>query len=136
MIRVVRSSVLLKQSQKYASSAVYHPPTLTNIPKRWNSLPQPLKEEIQEYLDWQMKGDWQEMTPEEKQAGYYISYGTWGPRSKATQKDTNSNQQINIPYLVIRGLFNVALFSAVGVAMVNLKRDKQTRSADDNGIIA
>lgn len=80
-----------------------------------------------------MKGDWQEMSLMEKQGAYYIGYGKWGPRSKTTKDSRNSrnssNQQINIPYLTIRGLFNLALFSAVGVAVINWKRDKEVRDA-------
>lgn len=124
---------LIKQFQRYTSS-VYHPPSLTNIPQRWESLPLPLKEEMQEYIDWQMKGAWQEMPLLEKQAAYYISYGTWGPRSKTTEDPLQSSkQQINIPYLTIRGLFNLALFSAVGVAMINWKKDKEVRHGVPSG---
>lgn len=119
-------------TQQYrALSDVYHPPSLINIPQRWRSLPQPLQREIQEYLDWQMTGDWNRMSREEMQSAYYVSYGSWGPRARYKgpigrgAETTGSNQQINIPYLVIRALFNLALFSAVGVAMVNVKRDKK-----------
>lgn len=131
-----RTKVIRQCSYRYVSdhSVIYHPPSLKNIPTRWSSLSIPLREEIQEYLDWQMTGDWRDMTTDEKQSIYYISYGAWGPRAKHTpnKEKTSTNQvnnihnkQISIPYLVIRGLFNLVLFSAVGVSILNLKKDKQ-----------
>lgn len=115
-------------SIRMLSAQTYHPPNLSNLPTRWNSLDPPLKEEIQEYLDWQMRGDWRDMSRDELKSAYHIGYGPWGPRSKFQTKDRTGQTDINIPYLVIRGLFNIALFSAVGVAMVNINRDKQNKN--------
>ena len=131
---IFRTKIIQKCSKRYINDnyVIYHPPSLKNIPRRWNNLSTSIKEEIQEYLDWQMTGDWRDMTIEEKKCVYYISYGSWGPRStgipskdKAYSNSNNSNEQMNIPYLVIRGLFNLVLFSALGVCIINLQKDKQ-----------
>lgn len=78
----------------------------------------PLKEEIVEYLTWRMEDDWRMMTMKETEAAYFISYGNWGPRSPSGQG------QVSPTYLIWKGLFNVILFLALGVSIINLKRDK------------
>ncbi|KAK5781332.1 hypothetical protein RI543_001173 [Arxiozyma heterogenica] len=136
-----KTKIMRQWSYRYISgnSVIYHPPSLKNIPTKWNQLSIPLKEEIQEYLDWQMTGDWRDMSANEKQSIYYISYGSWGPRGNQILNikriftnfgNNNNGTQVNISYLVIRGLFNLALVSAVGVSILNLKKDKQLKDKE------
>lgn len=82
-----------------------------------------VKEEIVEYLTWSMEGDWKKMALKEVQASYYVSYGEWGPRSSAGDVQTSPT------FLIWKSLFNVILFLALGVSVLNLKRDKSVQSA-------
>ncbi|QLL33051.1 hypothetical protein HG536_0D05720 [Torulaspora globosa] len=97
----------------------YIPPKLDELSKRWPEMSGPLKEEIVEYLTWRMEDSWKTMPREEIKAAYFISYGPWGPRSPSGQG------QLSPAFLVWKGLFNAILFLALGVSIVNLKRDKE-----------
>lgn len=47
---------------------------------RWNSLPKEDQTLLIDELKARMELPWQELTPSEKKAAYYISFGEWGPR--------------------------------------------------------
>lgn len=104
---------------RFLSGIAYTPPKLDNLSQRWSGINAPLKEEIVEYLTWRMEDSWKGMSPKEVEAAYFISYGPWGPRSASGQG------QVSPTFLIWKGLFNVILFMALGVSIVNLKRDKE-----------
>ena len=60
--------------------------TIADLNKRWESLPTTDQEEIISQLNERQKLNWKELTPEEKKAAWYISYGEWGPRRPVHQK--------------------------------------------------
>jgi len=55
-------------------------PTLRKLENRWEKMPEDDKNEIITALAERQKADWHELTPLEKKASWYISYGEWGPR--------------------------------------------------------
>lgn len=89
-----------------------------DLSKKWPKMNPLLKEEIIEYLEWKMEGDWKLVPKEEVRAMHYLSYGDWGPRSPSGQTPTSPT------FLIWKGLFNTILFLALGVSIINLKRDK------------
>ncbi|ODV57953.1 cytochrome c oxidase subunit Vb, partial [Ascoidea rubescens DSM 1968] len=60
--------------------------TVADLNKRWEGLPSSDQEEIILQLNERQKLNWKELTPEEKKAAWYISYGEWGPRRPVHQK--------------------------------------------------
>lgn len=55
-------------------------PTLRKLDTRWEKLTEEDRDEIIDALAERQKGDWKQLTPLEKKAAWYISYGEWGPR--------------------------------------------------------
>lgn len=108
---------------KWLSSITYTPPDLADLPKRWPKISPPVKEEIIEYLTWRMEDDWRHIPFKEIRASYFVSYGEWGPRSSA------GDAQVSPTFLIHKGLFNALLFIALGVSVLNIKRDKSVDSA-------
>ncbi|CCC68724.1 hypothetical protein NCAS_0B06400 [Naumovozyma castellii] len=51
-----------------------------DINKRWETMPNTEQEELVAKLTERQKLPWKELTQNEKQAAWYISYGEWGPR--------------------------------------------------------
>ncbi|CAM0137866.1 Cytochrome c oxidase subunit 5B, mitochondrial [Umbelopsis sp. WA50703] len=56
-----------------------------NIESRWKSLSQTEQNTIAKQLEEAQKGDWKQLSLEEKKAAYYISFGPHGPREPLTQ---------------------------------------------------
>ncbi|CDO57337.1 similar to Saccharomyces cerevisiae YNL052W COX5A Subunit Va of cytochrome c oxidase, which is the terminal member of the mitochondrial inner membrane electron transport chain [Geotrichum candidum] len=55
-------------------------PTIINLESRWEKMTSEEQEDIISQLAERQKGPWNELTPNEKRAAWYISYGSWGPR--------------------------------------------------------
>ncbi|KAJ3305275.1 hypothetical protein HDV03_001873 [Kappamyces sp. JEL0829] len=53
----------------------------TNIEARWSKLPLAEQGALADRLGELQKGDWKDMSMEEKRAAYYIAYGGYGPRT-------------------------------------------------------
>lgn len=53
---------------------------LGNIESRWEKMSEAERDEMTNALSERQKADWRTLTPLEKQASWYISYGSWGPR--------------------------------------------------------
>ncbi|CCE63348.1 hypothetical protein TPHA_0E02560 [Tetrapisispora phaffii CBS 4417] len=97
---------------------VYTPPNLGTVIADWSKLKYDLKEEIKEYLIWKMEGDWHNMSKEEMQVIYFLSYGKYGPRS-------NESTEYNNPlYLILKSTFSVILFGSVVLSAINIKQDR------------
>ncbi|CAR31062.1 hypothetical protein ZYGR_0P03680 [Zygosaccharomyces rouxii] len=109
-------------ARRSASSLSYTPPSMVDLPSRWSTMNPQLQEEITEYLTWKMEDSWKLMTVDELKASYYISYGQWGPRGK-------TDIQLTPTMLIWKGLFSTLLFTALGVSLINLKRDKHMDKA-------
>lgn len=54
---------------------------VNQLEARWETLPQADQSALINDLKERMKISWGELTPAEKKAAYYISYGEWGPRA-------------------------------------------------------
>ncbi|KAG7696041.1 hypothetical protein KL951_003566 [Ogataea haglerorum] len=54
--------------------------TVSNIQLRWEKLPEEDRKEVIEALAERQKLPWTQLTPEEKKAAFYVSFGEWGPR--------------------------------------------------------
>ncbi|KAK9473362.1 cytochrome c oxidase subunit IV-domain-containing protein, partial [Dipodascopsis tothii] len=86
---MLRTSIL--RSTRAAAPAVARPmaarhahavstPVLADLESRWEGLPVTEQVDITKQLWDRQKGPWTELTPAEKRASFYISYGEWGPR--------------------------------------------------------
>lgn len=53
---------------------------VNKLDTRWESLPKQDQTALIDELKTRMELPWQELTPAEKKAAYYISFGEWGPR--------------------------------------------------------
>ncbi|KAI3407148.1 cox5 [Candida oxycetoniae] len=70
------NSTVAKSTASRALSNAY----IGKIESRWTSLPKEDQQTLIEELKARMELPWQELTPAEKKAAYYISFGEWGPR--------------------------------------------------------
>lgn len=84
-----------------ASTHAISNPTLANIEKRWEGMPQTEQAELWMALRDRMKGNWAELTLQEKKAAYWIAFGPHGPRAMPPPDEGR----------------RVALYTAVGVAV-------------------
>lgn len=91
---------------RFASTHAISNPTLRQIPTRWESMPEDEREEIISLLAERQKGPWSELTPLEKQAAWYISYGTWGPRRPVLAKGSAS--------IIVKGVL-IGVAAAFGI---------------------
>ncbi|KAL7624527.1 Cytochrome c oxidase subunit 5B, mitochondrial [Parahypoxylon ruwenzoriense] len=64
-----------------ASTHAISNPTLANIEKRWEGMPQTEQAELWMSLRDRMKENWVELTLQEKKAAYWIAFGPHGPRA-------------------------------------------------------
>ncbi|KAK7921309.1 cytochrome c oxidase polypeptide 5 [Apiospora marii] len=89
MMRTSASSLLragaraspLRVQRAAASTHAISNPTLANIEKRWEGMPQTEQAELWMALRDRMKGNWAELTVQEKKAAYWIAFGAHGPRA-------------------------------------------------------
>lgn len=68
------------QTRAFATSSASNP-TIAALESRWTRLPEAEQGAIADTLLEKQKGDWKQMTLEEKRAAYYIAYGNYGPRA-------------------------------------------------------
>ncbi|KAI1201580.1 cytochrome c oxidase subunit IV family [Nemania serpens] len=66
-----------------ASTHAISKPMLANIEKRWEGMPPTEQAELWMALRDRMKGNWAELTLQEKKAAYWIAFGPHGPRARA-----------------------------------------------------
>ncbi|KAM3160389.1 hypothetical protein ACU8KH_04517 [Lachancea thermotolerans] len=106
------------------SHTSYEPPRIDDLTgEKWIKLEKDVKEEIMEYLDWKMEGDWREMSADERRASYFVSFGQWGPRAKPGSKE--AQLQMTGAEIILRGVFSGVLFMAVAVSFMNYQNDKR-----------
>ncbi|CCE82397.1 Piso0_002122 [Millerozyma farinosa CBS 7064] len=74
-LAVRHQSTVAKSVPKPLSNAY-----ISHLETRWEGLPKDDQAVLIEELKLRMQGPWQELTPAEKKAAYYISFGEWGPR--------------------------------------------------------
>ena len=78
--RTLNSRLVGLNSIRLASTQAISNATIMDINKRWETMPNTEQEELVAKLTERQKLPWKELTQNEKQAAWYISYGEWGPR--------------------------------------------------------
>ncbi|KAJ3128275.1 Cytochrome c oxidase subunit 5A [Nowakowskiella sp. JEL0407] len=63
-----------------SASTSLSPASIQGIESRWTKLPEAEQGAIADYLAEAEKGDWKNMTLEQKRAAYFIAYGKYGAR--------------------------------------------------------
>ncbi|OAA44343.1 cytochrome c oxidase polypeptide V precursor [Metarhizium rileyi] len=89
MLRTPASSLLRKGlvrsvpavASRASSTQALSNPTLKNIEKRWEGMPLQEQADLWMALRDRMKGNWNELTLQEKKAAYWIAFGPHGPRA-------------------------------------------------------
>ena len=59
---------------------------IIDLPERWETMSANEQQALVSQLAERQKLPWKELTNDEKQAAWYISYGEWGPRRPVLQK--------------------------------------------------
>lgn len=110
------------------SSRAYEPPKIEGLnSEKWLEMKNDVKEEIIEYLDWKMGDDWKQLSPVDKKASYFVSYGEWGPRAKPGSKA--AQMQLSGAEIILRGVFSGILFTAVAVSVINYQTDRKVQES-------
>ncbi|KID80559.1 Cytochrome c oxidase subunit 5 [Metarhizium brunneum] len=89
MLRTPASNLLRKglvrsvpaAASRASSTHAISNPTLKNIEKRWEGMPLQEQADLWMALRDRMKGNWNELTLQEKKAAYWIAFGPHGPRA-------------------------------------------------------
>lgn len=68
-------------ASRASSTHAISKPTLANIEKRWEGMPLQEQADLWMALRDRMKGDWNDLTIQEKKAAYWIAFGPHGPRA-------------------------------------------------------
>ncbi|KAI1381320.1 cytochrome c oxidase subunit IV [Hypoxylon crocopeplum] len=79
-LRASRTATMVPRAA--ASTHAISKPTLANIEKRWEGMPQTEQAELWMSLRDRMKENWDELTFQEKKAAYWIAFGPHGPRAQ------------------------------------------------------
>ncbi|CDZ98270.1 Cytochrome c oxidase, subunit IV/COX5b [Phaffia rhodozyma] len=78
---------------------------LVNLESTWETMPQTEKIEVNKILEEVQKGDWRQMTVEQKQAAYYVAFGEYGARRKKS-----SVYETKVVFMMILGgVFTAAI---------------------------
>ncbi|KAI0843679.1 cytochrome c oxidase subunit IV [Hypoxylon sp. FL0890] len=96
-LRASRTTTMIPRAA--ASTHAISKPTLANIEKRWEGMPQTEQAELWMALRDRMKENWAELTLHEKKAAYWIAFGPHGPRAMPPPDEGRK----------------VALYTAIGV---------------------
>lgn len=76
---VKQSTAAVRCQTRFASTSIT-PASISNLPSRWEKLPESDKQDLIDALAEKQKLPWNQLSLEEKKAAWYISFGTWGPR--------------------------------------------------------
>lgn len=90
---------------------------LKDIEKTWPHLTEAEQDQITDHLFFKQEELWKNLTPEEKRACYYISYGKWGPRGPEGAQ-TVSNK-------VISAMTGSIILIALGLSIHNYTVDQE-----------
>ncbi|KAI0019822.1 cytochrome c oxidase subunit IV [Xylariomycetidae sp. FL0641] len=92
-----------------ASTHAISNPTLANIEKRWEGMPQTEQAELWMALRDRMKENWTDLTLQEKKAAWFIAFGEHGPRAA---DPPGENTKVAL-YTGIGLLVSLAIFSTI-----------------------
>ncbi|KAK6463041.1 cytochrome-c oxidase subunit VA [Scheffersomyces coipomensis] len=83
---------------------------VSKLESRWTALPKEDQTSLIESLKSRMELPWQELTPAEKKASYYISFGEWGPRKPLY----GPGDQAKVVYGVVGGIVvSIVIFAGI-----------------------
>lgn len=97
---IARANLIAAAKPMRMASTVAGPisnPTLRGLETRWEAMTEVEREDVVSQLAERQRADWKELTPLEKRAAWYVSYGEWGPRSPVHPK--GSGRQIFVGIL-------------------------------------
>lgn len=99
-----------------ASTKAISTPAIIDLESRWEKMTVGEQEDIISQLSERQKGSWTELTPLEKRAAWYISYGTWGPRKPIHPKGEVFEIVKGVAAMVTiaLGVFTAARFVSAG----------------------
>lgn len=106
--RGARASTVRMATRASSTHAISNP-TLANIEKRWEGMPNQEQAELWMTLRDRMKGNWAELTLQEKKAAYWIAFGPHGPRA---QDDPDEGKKIFVGFLIAMGV-SLAIFAMI-----------------------
>ncbi|KAL2149514.1 hypothetical protein VTH82DRAFT_8165 [Thermothelomyces myriococcoides] len=109
LVRASRHSATRALGYRAASTHAISNPTLANIEKRWESMPMQEQAELWMALRDRMKGNWADLTLQEKKAAYFVAFGPHGPRAL---DPPGENKKVAI-YTVAGVGFSLLLFAIV-----------------------
>lgn len=89
---------------------------VSNLAARWPTLSFEGQQDVISYLRVKQEFGWEYLSKDEKRAIYYIAYGGWGPRDRATMTGAE---------FAFRALTTALLFGVLGVTAVNYRVDTQ-----------
>ncbi|KAH3901294.1 probable Cytochrome c oxidase polypeptide 5A, mitochondrial [Saccharomycodes ludwigii] len=75
-----RNTIARASRVRNTSTSALSKASIVDLPSRWESMPSVEQQNIVAKLQERQKLPWNKLTPTEKQAAWYISYGSWGPR--------------------------------------------------------
>ncbi|CCF60219.1 hypothetical protein KAFR_0J01530 [Kazachstania africana CBS 2517] len=103
--------------------------SIVDLNQRWDTMPLAQQEDIVNKLTERQKLPWKDLTPSEKQAAWYISYGEWGPRRPVLDKGDASYILKGVVFGlgVAMGLFAFTRMFA-GEAPVSMNKEWQLKS--------
>lgn len=127
---LARSQFWYVSQHRMSTLQQYTPPDISSFDTQtWCKMNKDLREEIIEYLDWKMEGNWNQMGKDELRAAYIIGFGKWGPR--ATKGSKEDQQDMSTPEIIVRGIFSSILFTALGICVLNYQKDKSVQQKLD-----
>lgn len=112
---LARASVRTQVRSAHAIST----PTIINLESRWEKMTVEEQEDIISQLTERQKGPWTELTPSEKRAAWYISYGSWGPRKPIHPEGEVSKIAIGIGAVILAStvVFGAARYFSGGLGI-------------------
>ena len=122
MLRAIRPArqTLARATQVRYAHAISNP-TIINLESRWEKMTVEEQEDIISQLAERQKGPWNELTPNEKRAAWYISYGSWGPRKPIHPEGETFKIALGIAGVVAAGaaVFTIcrSLSEGLGITM-------------------
>ncbi|CAO3670035.1 unnamed protein product [Umbelopsis vinacea] len=89
MFRLAATRSVLNTSRAVGRRNASTNVAVQNIESRWKSLSPTEQNTIAKQLEEAQKGNWKQLSLEEKKAAYYIAFGAHGPREPLTQPGHN-----------------------------------------------
>lgn len=109
VIKQSTASLRTTTQSRFASTVAITPASISNLPNRWEKLPESDKQDLIDALAEKQKLPWNQLSLEEKKAAWYISFGTWGPRRPMETAEEKAT--------IYKGIFaGIALSTAIFLA--------------------